>query len=645
MFDCFRSSKFLCCTLLLAGFPSLGKTAADVFTPLPAGNTKLGGHIGQRLDTMLKARYTSNFAQREIYPETAEALRQRVDDTIYRGVGLWQGEFWGKWMLGAIAAQRYTGDATLKDFIRKAVHEVLATQDASGYIGTYAKTDTTRRWNIWCMKYTLWGLVEAYDLLGEPEILAAARRHTDYLMTFVGPGKTEISKTGDFAGYPSCSILQPLMLLYRQTGEMRYLDYAKYVAGQIPGVMTKGLQGEPIHTWFPHPEKWAKAYEFMHCVEGLLDLHRVTGNADYLRAAENIATDIAEHERTIVGNVALDDKLNHARLQPAAYSEVCDAVYYARLCAHLLRLTGKVTYAHEMERTLYNSLCGSMNAEGSWGVRRLALKAPHFVSAKHCWLEHQQCCVANAPRAFLQMAEYAVMTAHQGVEINLYLPGTFKSTLPSGTGLELVTQTDYPVNGTVNIGVNPVHAEKFSIALRIPDWSKQTRLKVNDAPVENLKPGDYFSLNRTWTAGDRIELELDMRGRMTHFPDTKQPFVAVERGPMVLAQSSLLPNTDLKAPVALAADKDGYVSLQTRPAPKGFWMAFDAPLVGGGTITLCAYSSVGEVYKQQIADYYGPPKPDKPRCVVPLPGSSAPTGQEDFQVWLPVKSASGAAGW
>lgn len=613
----------------------------DRFAPLPAGHAKLAGHLGQQLDVMLAARYTSDFAKREVYPETVVALRQRVDDQIIKGRGFWQGEFWGKWMLGAIAAQRYTRDPELKEFIRRAAREALATQDASGYIGTYSKTDTTTGWNVWCMKYTLWALVEAYDLLGDPDILTAARRQMDYLMTFVGPGKTGIAQTGQFMGLPSSSILQPLVRLYQDTGEPRYLDYAKYIAGQMPGVMTKGLQGEPLHGWFPQPEKWAKAYEFMHCVEGLIELHRVTGNADYLRAAQNIAADIMRNERTIVGNISQDDKFNHAPLLPEAYSEVCDAVYWERLCTELLRLTGNVAYAHELERTLYNSLCGSMNSAGTWGVRRLALKAPHLPSPKHCWLEQHQCCVANAPRGLLQIAECAVMTARDGVVVNLYLPGTFKSALPGGGELELVAQTDYPEGGTVNLRMNPARAQKFSLALRIPDWSRQTTVKVNGAPLTGIQPGSYFNISRTWTAGDRIELALDMRGRVTRFPDANQKFVAVERGPVVLARDSLLPNTVMNPAVALAADQDGYVRLQARPAPKGFWMAFDAPLVGGGVIPLCDYSSVGEASKRQLADYYSPPKPGMQRLVVPKPGE-VPAGMEDFQVWLPVAGGTSA---
>ena len=622
---------------------SATKSVADVLTPLPLGSARLGGRVGHELDTLLQARYLSDFAQKEVYPETEEALRQRVDDTIWNKRGYWQGEFWGKWMLGAIAAQRYTGSPELKDFIRQACRAAIATQSPNGYIGTYSKTDTTKGWNIWGMKYTLWALVEAYELLGDPAILAAARRQMDYLMTFVGPGKTNIAQTGECHGFPSSSILQPLVLLHRHTGDQRYLDYARYIVGQwsspdrLPGILAKGLSGQPLHDWFPRPDDWAKAYELMHCVEGLLELYRTTGQADYLRAAQNITDDIIRHERTIAGNISLNDKLDHAPLKPDAFSEVCDAVYYERLCAELLRLTGNIAYAHELERTLYNSLCGSMNAAGSWGARRLSLAAPHLTAPKHCWLEHQQCCVANAPRGFLQIAEYAVMTAPDSVTINLYLPGTYHVTLPKGSKLELECRTDYPKTGTINIRINPAQTGTFTLALRIPDWSAQNTLSLNGEPQPGVTPDRYYRINRRWQAGDCITLELDMRGRVTRFSDSTQKFVAVERGPLVLARDTVLQNTPVTGAVALAAANDGHIALQEIPAPKGFWMAFAAPLAGGGTLPMCDYASTGEPYKQQIADLGAPPKPGQ-RFVPPQQGK-VPAGMEDFRVWLPAAEA------
>lgn len=71
-----------------------------------------------------------------------------------KGVGMWQGEFWGKWILAAIAAYRYYEDDGLREFIDSAAKGLISTQDASGYIGTYSNSSFygPGTWNIWCRK-------------------------------------------------------------------------------------------------------------------------------------------------------------------------------------------------------------------------------------------------------------------------------------------------------------------------------------------------------------------------------------------------------------------------------------------------------------------------------------------------------------
>ena len=62
--------------------------------------------------------------------------------------------------------------------------------------------------------------------------LNGARLLADHLLSQVGPGKVNIVKTGNYRGMPSSSILEPMVFLYRRTGDNRYLDFAKYIVDQ-----------------------------------------------------------------------------------------------------------------------------------------------------------------------------------------------------------------------------------------------------------------------------------------------------------------------------------------------------------------------------------------------------------------------------
>ncbi len=572
--------------------------------PIRLGDISVDGYVGGNIDRVLHSRILSESARTEIVPEAVQAFVERVDDRWKPGQGFWRGEFWGKWVLSAIAAQKYTGSSDLLQTIRTAVKEVLATQDANGYIGTYhdssfVHVERGMNWNVWCRKYTLWGLVEAYELLSDPAVLDGACRCLDHLMTEVGPGAANLIETGKLHGQPSTSILTPVVKLYRQTGEQRYLAYAEYIVDQWsrhpagpPDILRKGLSGAPVHEWFPEHENWIKAYEFMSCVEGLIELHRVTGEADYLRAATTIYADLAAHERLILGGVSDNDRIYHAPLKPETITEVCDAVYWTRLGFQLLCLTGDCFYADEIERTLYNCLCAAMNADATWGVRRLALAGEHWPAPQHCGLTHHHCCVANLPRGLLQTVESAVMTDADGVIVNLFLPG--KAVVEfDGTKIRLCTQTEYPVGDTITMTFEPAKAAEFCLRVRIPAWSEAATLTVNGETVA-AGPGEYAAIQRTWQTGDQVVLTLDMRCRLTPFPDPAQKLVALERGPLVLARDQRL-GGDIQAPVMITGNK---IAAAAVTAPEAFLAVFD--IVG---IRVCDYASAGSTWDRQTSDF------------------------------------------
>jgi len=175
---------------------------------LPSGSWRFNGFIGKRLDQIAAARFTDDGAWNQYYPQTEDAFRLREDDISHVPKGVWRGEFWGKYILGAIAACQYYDSDDLKERVRIAATGLISTQNKDGYIGTYtdSKKYGPHTWNIWCRKYTLWGLLEAWHLLDDDTILEAAARFMDHLMTEIGPERDDICQTGQFneIGRASC---------------------------------------------------------------------------------------------------------------------------------------------------------------------------------------------------------------------------------------------------------------------------------------------------------------------------------------------------------------------------------------------------------------------------------------------------------
>ena len=612
------------------------------------------GQIGEYLDKIAEQRLLDEASWQAIYPETEEAFRLRMDDERYPDWGQWRGEFWGKYIISAIEAYRYYRSDDLKLRIEAAVEGLLSCQDTNGYIGTYQNSGFLigNNWNVWSRKYTLWGLLEAWELLGHDYILAAAKKFTDHLMSEVGPGAINMVETGNFYGMPSSSILEPLIMLYGASGEEKYLDYARYIVDQwtrhqegLPDILNRGLGGEPVHTWFDQkdPYRWAKGYEFTSCVEGLVELYKATDDERYLRAAKNIYTSLAEWERTPVGSVSFNDKYVGSAGLINTVAEICDAVYWNRLSYKLFQLTGEVKYIDEFERTLYNSILCAFNPEGDWCLRRLRMSHIHIPAQNH-FLQNHQCCTDNLPRGLFQATEIALMEREGEVFFNLFEQGVGQLSLPSGNSLQLIMEGDF-------LAVEPLRAllaieqtEQFTLAIRDPEWSGHTTVNVNGTSYEGKKSDGWIRIDRQWSEGDEITIHFDLKIRYEHFDTCKvstcyhdidfynkewakikflggsnpqnnkrynhvvslsesealphSPAIALLYGPLVLSRDIRISGPEIFSPVNLPLDP-GTIAVKKIQSPPDIRQVFELDPGNGQIMTFCDFSSAGNTWNRE----------------------------------------------
>jgi hypothetical protein len=570
---------------------------ADVLTPAALDRVQLRGYLGRKIDLCLRNRIFAQNSDSLVAP-----FLQRTETAC------WQTEFWGKWFLSAAAACRYARDGSARNRLRESVRSLLATQTADGYIGNYAPSSHLKAWDIWGRKYTLLGLLAWFDLTGDAAALAAARRLADHLMTEVGPGAGDILHCGLFRGMASSSVLEPIVLLHRRTGDQRYLRFAEWIvsrwsAPEGPQLIEKAFTAVPVGERFPPPKKnwfsWEngeKAYEMMSCYAGLIELYRETGRPAYHDAALRTHTSILATEINAAGSGSSEECWcgGAARqAQPARNPmETCVTVTWMHLSAHLLRLTGDPRYADAIEAAAYNALLGAMTPDGSGFAKYSPLEGVREFGEKQCGME-LNCCEANGPRGVMLLPQVAVTMGADGPAVNLYSEGSWELALPSGAAVRIEANTDYPVSGSVSLVLHPARAESFAVRLRIPAWSADTALAVNGSKIEDVRSGTYAEVRRLWKPGDRIRLRLDLRARLLRAVDGSRQFAGVARGPVLLARDLRLDQQMIDAPIAgLVADGE-FVPLQPVAAPPGIAMAFRA---GAAQVRLCDYASAGDTW-------------------------------------------------
>ncbi len=581
---------------------------------------KLKGYLGERLDAMIR----NHVIGTDVDYLTA-VFREKTERC-----GWWQTEFWGKYMHSAVPYSFYVHSGKLESDIDRGVRAIIASQEADGYIGNYP--DELRfgeGWDVWGVKYTLLGLLHAHDLRGDAEILNAAKKLCDCAIAELGPkGKRgrELWTTGNWSGYASSSILEPVVWLYRVTNEKKYLDFASCIAKGMteakkgPRLLDLALAGvsvadrnEPDYkdefgdwTYVCKHNRW-KAYEMMSCYQGMLEYFEAVGGAgkakDFLKAAVMTGEDIIREEINLAGGCACSEAWFHgARKQHLPYirlQETCVTTTWMRFCEKLLEMTGDPKWADQIERTFYNAYLGAMKADGKEFAGYTPLTGNRYHGQHHCFM-HTDCCTANGPRGFLCfLREMCVLgTERSGGEdvpaatFNFYGSATFD-------GFDMYSL--YPRENSVRI-TSHVKGRRI-LKFRIPAWSAKTTVSFNGKTLKGVKAGTYFTIDRTLKLGDIIELAFDMPV-VAHRLESN---IAFTRGPVLLARDSRFGDGELSAVFRNGGTKTGDVMpsfTAVRVPTDAMWMAFSATLpldlneanpegANPQTVFFCDYASAG----------------------------------------------------
>jgi DUF1680 family protein len=183
--------------------------------------------------------------------------------------------------------------------------------------------------------------------------------------------------------------------------------------------------------------------------------------------------------------------------------ETCVTVYWMRLCHQLLRLTGEVKYADELERSLYNAIFGALKPDG-----RFFEYFPRFNGTRNPKVNYSfnikgfdlSCCTANGPTG-LGMAPYLAFSGiHGGVAVNLYESGTVRVPF-EGAVVTLAMESDYPMMGKATLRVVSIEGELperavFTVSLRVPSFASDFTVMDLHAPENRVTgyAGSYLNL-------------------------------------------------------------------------------------------------------------------------------------------------------
>lgn len=348
--------------------------------------------------------------------------------------------------------------------------------------------------------------------------------------------------------------------LYRATRDRKHLDLAKHYL-DIRGLANSVNRSRHNQSHQPVVEQSEAVGHAVNCVTllvSLVDVGVLTGLPEYRSAAERMWTDIVTRKMYVTGGVGTtgNEGFGEAFVLPnlSAYAETCAVLMFITLNHRLFLATGDSRYIDVMERGMYNNALSGVSTTGDhfFYVNRLASAGDGRDTR---WQRASlECCPPNLVRFLAGLPGLIYAQDRTGaIFVNLYVASDTSFGVGRGR-LGLSVSSAMPWEGRSTVRVTSREPVRATVKLRIPGWARNrpvpgslyryqdendraVAIRVNGASVDAAVDGDgYVSLERIWTYGDIVDLDLPMAARRVaaddRIRDTRRR-VAVERGPIV----------------------------------------------------------------------------------------------------------------
>jgi len=505
----------------------------------------------------------------------------------------WSGEFVGKYLISAIQGWRISEDKELKELIDKIIKELIDSQLPDGYLGPFTPDLrlTSDRWDVWGHYHWILAFLMYYQDTGYQPALDACCKACDLIhKTFVGTERRMQSPEQNLA------ILHGACLLYEKTGQPKYLELAEWVIDELDkpdscGYIEDALARKEIQ------EFRARRWEGLHCIQGICEMGFITGDTKYHDAFQHIWWAMLKGDRHNTGGFTSSEACQGNPYDRGAI-ETCCTVAWMALTIDMLRLTGNSLVADELELSLFNGILGAQHPSGRWWTYNTPMDGERKASAHDIVFQARpgspelNCCSVNAPRGIGMLDEWAIMASKDGIVLNYYGPCFMSVPLPSKNGVTIIQETEYPKNGKIKITIGLNAPEKFVLNLRIPGWSKESKLYLNGEIVKDISDGKYTSLDREWKDGDVLKLQLDLSPHFWVGERELEGKTSIYRGPILLTYDRYFNTMDPDNIPTLDAN-----NISVEPIPWSGWiqpfMLFKVKAKNGQDVYLCDFASAG----------------------------------------------------
>jgi DUF1680 family protein len=451
------------------------------------------------------------------------------------------GHSFGQYVSGLARAYAVTGSKPTQEKVQRLVKGFGETVEPAG------KFYVDYRLPGYTFDKTCCGLIDAHEFAGDPNALAVLKRATDAVLPHLpekalsrAEQESRPHKTIAYTWDETYTLPENFFLAYQRSGDKRYRELGeRFIYHEYYDALAANENALPGKHAYSHVNTFSSA----------MQAYLVLGDEKYLRAATNGLRMVQEQSYAtggwgpdeafvVPGKGLLAASLGKTR---SSFETPCGAYGQFKITRYLLRVTRDSRYGDSMEQVLYNTIAGAepILPDGtSFYYSDYNSDAAKKVYYKDKW----PCCSGTFPQLTADYGISSYYPAKDGIYVNLFLPSKV-SWMQSGARFTLTQPTNYPVSSTTQLQLETPRAEEFTIYLRVPAWADaKTRVSINGKKVEDdVTPGKFLAVSRTWKNGDRIEYEIGMPVRLQAVDAQNPQVVALMHGPLALFGVGELP--------------------------------------------------------------------------------------------------------
>ena len=472
----------------------------------------------------------------------------------------------GQYISGMARMAKANDDSPMRDKMSTLIAEWAKTIEPDGYF-FYSRRPWTPHY---IYEKTVCGLVDAYAFGDDTE----AANHLERITAWAEKNLDRSRRTPLLGGVtPSANgtewytLSENLYRAFQVTGDERYRKFGElWHYNNYWGMFNGSVEQNPYGR---------HAYSHVNTFSSAAMAYSVTGDPQYLATIVNAHDWLQRTQVYATGGFGPGERIvtpdgslgKELETNGNTFETVCGSWAIFKMSRYLMAFTGEAKYGDWIEKTIYNGIGAAlpMQPDGSnFYYSDYRVGGGRKVYSLHGkWT----CCSGTYPQSIADYYNLIYFHDHEGLYVNLFVPSEV-----SWKGLTLRQETSFPEAEASAFTVKVASPIRMSLRFRIPRWCVGASISVNSNQQRiSCAPGTWALVDRTWSAGDRLTVDLPMH--LAYVPvDSQHPKrVAVVYGPVVMVRRQ---NTSLANSIKSLSKDNTMLSFHSANSGNGEFVPF-----------------------------------------------------------------------